>query len=44
MAARISTIAPSPKVASCGVVLTLARKLKVKMPSDQTPNTFAVGT
>jgi hypothetical protein len=40
MAPMIKAIAPNPNVASCGVVFTLARKLNVKMPSDQMPKTF----
>ena len=41
MASAMIAIEPRPNWASSGVVLTLARKLKVKIPSDQTPEDLA---
>ena len=40
MASAMIAIEPRPNWASSGVVLTLARKLKVKIASDQTPKTL----
>ena len=40
IAARNKMIEPNPKVDSCGVVFTLAKKAKVKIAKPTTPKTF----